>query len=96
MHLLSNLILSFTTGIFPDILKIAKVAPVYKKGFQTCVFANYRPISLLSNIGKIIEKPMHKRLMGLLNDKKAPYKKQSWFQKTFSTTHAVLSLIENI
>ena len=39
--------LSFTTGIFPDSLKITKVTPVYKKGFKLeC--ANYRPITLLT------------------------------------------------
>ena len=39
--------LPFTTGIFPDSLKIAKVTPVYKKGSKLeC--ANYRPITLLS------------------------------------------------
>ena len=72
--------LSFTTGIFPDSLKIAKVTPVYKKGSKLeC--ANYRPISLLSNLDKIIEKLMHKRLMGFLNGQKILYKKQFGFQK---------------
>ena len=47
--------LSFTTDIFQDSLKIAKVTRVYKKGSKLeCV--NYRPISLLSNLDKIIEK----------------------------------------
>ena len=87
--------LSFTTGIFPDSLKIAKVTPVYKKGSKLeCV--NYRPINLLSNLDKIIEKRMHERLMGFLNDQKVLYKKQFGFQKNFSTAHAVISLIENI
>ena len=39
---------------------------------------------------------MHKRLTGFLNDQKILYKKQFGFQKKFSTTHAVISLIENI
>ena len=39
---------------------------------------------------------MHKRLMGFLNDQKVLYKKQFGFQKKISTTHAVISLIENI
>ena len=34
--------------------------------------------------------------MGFLNDQKVLYKKQFRFQKTFSTAHAVISLIENI
>ena len=85
--------LSFTTGIFPDCLKIAKVTPVYKKGFKLeCT--NYSPISLLSNLDKIIEKLMHKRLMRFLNDQKVLYKKQFGFQKIFSTAHAVIILIE--
>ena len=67
--------LSFTTGIFPDSLKIAKVTPVYKKGSKLeC--ANYRPISLLSNLDKIIEKLTHKRLLGL-------YKNNLDFKKNF-------------
>ena len=61
--------LSFTTGIFPDSLKIAKVTLVYKKGSKL-EGTNYRPISLLSNLDKMIEELMHKRLMGFLNDPK--------------------------
>ena len=43
------------------VLKIANLAPTYKKG-NLLECNNYRPISLLSNISKIIEKLVHKRL----------------------------------
>ena len=73
----------------------AKVTPVYKKSSKLeC--ANCRPIALLSNFDKIIEKLMYKRLTRFLNDQKVLYKKQFGFQKNFSTAHAMLSLIENI
>ena len=41
--------ISFSTGIHPDRLKVAKLIPIYKKGskFKT---SNYRPICLLSSI----------------------------------------------
>ena len=51
----------FSTGVFPDALKISKVIPIYKGG-PTDNVNNYRPISLLSVFDKIIEKLMHKRL----------------------------------
>ena len=54
--ILSYLInLSLSTGIFPNSLKLAKVVPIYKGGDKTNV-ANYRPISILSLISKVIEK----------------------------------------
>ena len=85
--------LSFTTDIFRDSLKIAKVTPVYKKGSKLeCT--NYRPITLISNLYKIIEKLMHKGSMVFLNDQKFLYKKQFGFQNNFSTGHAVISLVD--
>ena len=53
--------ISFSTGVFPTILKIAKVDPVYKKDSKLD-FSNYQSISLLSNIEKILEKLMYNRV----------------------------------
>ena len=53
--------LSLLKGIFPDKLKIAKVIPVYKAE-DPCLFVNYRPISLLPNFSKFLEKVMCNRL----------------------------------
>ena len=50
--------LSFTTGIFPETLKIVKVTPVYEKALKL-KFSNYRPTSLLLYFDKIIGKLMH-------------------------------------
>ena len=52
--------ISFSTGVFPTILKVVKVGPVYKKDFKLD-FSNYQPISLLSNIEKILERLMCNR-----------------------------------
>ena len=49
--------MSFLTRQFPSVLKIAKVTTIHKKQSNSKVdYTNYRPISLLSNIEKIIEK----------------------------------------
>jgi hypothetical protein len=64
---------SFASGIFPDILKIAIVKPLHKKG-NTGEVQNCRSMSLLSVFSKIVEKLMYSRLMlfitknNILND----------------------------
>ena len=45
---------SFITVVFPSVLKTAKVVPVFKKDSKLG-YRNYRPISLLSDIEKILE-----------------------------------------
>ena len=44
-----------TRGIFPDVLKIGKITPIYKKDDKE-LFENYRPVSTLPIFGKIFEK----------------------------------------
>ena len=53
--------MSIETGQVPDAMKLAKVIPIYKAKSKESL-GNYRPISLLSNISKILEKAVHKRL----------------------------------
>ena len=53
--------MSFQTGVFPSNMKLAKHIPVFKSGSKA-EFNNYRPISLLSQFSKILEKLFNKRL----------------------------------
>ena len=56
---------SFSLGIFPSYLKTSKIIPTYKKGSRLeC--SNYRHISLLSNIGIILESLTYNKLYNLL------------------------------
>ena len=45
--------ISFETGVHPECLKVAKVIPIFKSGSKMLI-SNYRPISLLSNLNKIL------------------------------------------
>ena len=53
--------MSFSSGYYPDKLKIVKVIPIHKGG-STQDLNNFRPISILSIFDKIIEKIIHARL----------------------------------
>ena len=83
------------TGMFPDSLKLANIIPIFKKG-ATNLCCNYRPISLLSNVSKILEKVMHIRLYAFLEDHKLIYKNQYGFRQKYSTEHAITHMIELI
>ena len=87
--------LSFMTGVFPSVLKTAKVVPVFKKDSKLN-YSNYRPISLLSNIEKILEKLMYKRLYAFLDYNNIIYDLQFGFRQQYSTSHALINITENI
>ena len=91
--LITNQIL--TTGIFPDKLKTAKVIPIYKKGEET-LFCNYRPISILLTISKLIKTIIYDQLDSFLKRYKLMYDSQYGFRKEHSTEFAALELIDRI
>ena len=69
--------------------------PVYKKGSKLN-FSNYRPISLLSNIEKILEKLIYNRVYNFFAKNNLIYPLQLGFRQQYSTFHAFISLTEDI
>lgn len=86
---------SISDGIFPDIFKIAKVVPIYKCKNKEEV-NNYRPISLLPTLSKILEKIYHKRIYNFLQKNEILYNSQYGFRPKHSTHDAITELITNI
>ena len=76
-------------------VQTAKVVHAFKKDLKLD-YNNYRPISLLSNIEKILEKLMYKRLYTFLNKNNVIYNLQFGFRQQYSTSHALINITENI
>ena len=87
--------LSFSTGIFPNKLKIARVVPIFKKGDKSNP-GNYRPISILPVISKLFEKLINKRLVDFLEKYEILYKHQYGFRHGYSTKLSLINLINQI
>ena len=77
-------------------LKISKVIQVFKNKGNYLECNNYRPITPLSNLNKIIEKLIHERLYSFLSKHKCICDRQFGFRSRHSTNHALLDLTEDI
>ena len=84
-----------TEGIFPDILKLGKITPIFKKGNRELI-ENYRPVSTLPIFGKIFEKIIHNRLYNFFVSKNILPQTQFGFRKGHSTSHALNSSVNII
>ena len=84
--------LSLQQGIFPENLKIAKVSQICKKG-EEFLLTNYRSISVLPCFSKLLERKIHNRLFKYLSENSILYEKESGFQTSRSTEHAILLLV---
>ena len=80
-------IFNLTGKVISD-FKIAKIIPLYKKGDASDI-NNYRPVSLLSNISKILEKTMYRKVISFLNRHNFFFENQFGFRKKCSTFQAI-------
>ena len=90
---------SMTMGEFPTVMKLAEVVPLYKSK-ENFLETNYRPISLLTTMSKILEKIMYQRIYSFLQNTGQIYENQYGFRANHSCEHAigqvVGTLIKNI
>ena len=78
-------------GIFPSTWKIAHVNPIHKKGpTENC--ANYRPISLLSCVGKVLERCIHSHVFNYLQNNHILTPSQSGFISGDSAVNQLLAI----
>jgi hypothetical protein len=83
--------LSLCTGVFPADWKKAKVTPIFKAGEKSDV-GNYRPISVLPLISKIIERAVHNQLYSYLTSNELLSVHQSGFRGKHSTTTTLIDV----
>ena len=87
--------LSISTGKFPDIWKCSKVSALFKCGDRTNP-TNYRPISILPTLSKIMEKVVHSQFYKFLNSHDLLSSKQFGFRPKYSTTTALSNFADEV
>ena len=86
---------SLVTRTFPSLWKFGKVSALFKKG-DRCDPNNYRPITVLPTLSKILEKAVHNQLYYFLNDNKIITSKQLGFRPKLSTNTALTHFTDNV
>lgn len=86
---------SLAKGIFPSEWKLANVTAIHKKGDASSA-KNYRPVSLLSCLGKVFERLVFNTLYHYLTSNKLLTDKNSGFRKNDSTVYQLIHIVDNI
>lgn len=79
----------------PDELKSARVKPLFKKNCRSEV-GNYRPVSILCIVSKILERAVYNQLEVFLTKNKLLYEFQSGFRQSYSTDSCLIHLTDHI
>ena len=94
-HLASLYNQSLNDGIYPQSLKIAKITPIHKAG-DPSIASNYRPISILPTMGKILEKIVFDQLSNYLRINNVLSPTQFGFRVGNTTNDAISTFLELI
>jgi hypothetical protein len=86
---------SLQEGVFPDVWKTANVIPIFKKG-EADTPSNYRPISLLSCLGKVLERIIYKHIYNYLQFNELIFKNQSGFRSKHSAVYQLIEIYHQI
>ena len=86
---------SIDNGSFPQKMKIVRLTQIFKAGKKELV-TNYRPISVLSSISKILKRIMYNRLYSYFGQNKILYGKQFGLRSHHSTDHALVELVDSV
>ena len=87
--------LSISTNEVPSELKQARVRPLYKKN-DSLQISNYRPVSILNVVSKILERAVYVQLNNYLKDNNVLFNHQSGFRKAHSTETSLINLTDTI
>ena len=71
------------------------VIPIFKRG-ENQDYNNYWPISLISNLSKLMEKIVHPRLYSFLEKNSLLFERQYGFRNKLSTNHALIDITSKI
>ena len=82
---------SIRHACFPGKLKPAEVTPIFKKN-DDLDKENYRPVSVLPHVSKIIERVMYIQIENFMEDKLS--KLLTGFRKNHSTQHCLVNMLE--
>ena len=86
---------SISSGIFPEKMKLVDVFPLHK-GKEKFLPTNYRLISLLLTISKVLEKLIYVRTYSFLNENNQLYVSQYGFRNYHSCENAISELVGHI
>ena len=86
---------SLKLGVFPTVMKLTKVVPLFKSG-KSEIVGNYRPISLLMTISKVLEKVVYNRVYRFLTETGQIYECQYGFRSHHSCKHTIGQLVAHV
>ena len=86
---------SMSEGFYPNLFKIESIIPVFE-AIDRPNSTNFRPISVLSSLGKIFEKIFHKRIISFFHTNNQITEQWFGFQPKKSTIQVLIKILERV